>query len=118
MSSTHANKPDLSDSNVRLGTAGATVQQTAAIVGICGLLASAVMQMVRRPPPSGGLQVAWQIARTMIAHSLDYDCRVLPSNITLPHAAVVESQVDKIHASIIGAITTAEQKKQLTCPHR
>ena len=43
MSSSHATKPDLSDSNVRLGTAGATLQQTAAIVGICGLLASAVI---------------------------------------------------------------------------
>ena len=43
MSSSHASKPDFSDSNVRLGTAGATVQQVAAIVGICGLVASAVI---------------------------------------------------------------------------
>ncbi|MBC04444.1 MAG: hypothetical protein CMJ34_14255 [Phycisphaerae bacterium] len=43
MSSSHASKPDLSDSNVRLGTAGEKIQQAAAIVGICGLLASAVI---------------------------------------------------------------------------
>ena len=43
MSGSHAAKPDLSDANVRIGAAGAKVQQGAALVGITGLLASAVI---------------------------------------------------------------------------
>ena len=43
MSSAHAIKADLSDSNVRLGSSAATVQQVAGLVGICGLVASAVI---------------------------------------------------------------------------
>ena len=39
----HGVKPDFSDANVRLGSAGMNIQQTAAIVGITGLLASAVI---------------------------------------------------------------------------
>ena len=43
MSHAHAIKADLSDSNVRLGTAGSKVQTVAGIVGIAGLVASAVI---------------------------------------------------------------------------
>ncbi|MCP4837720.1 MAG: quinol:cytochrome C oxidoreductase [Phycisphaera sp.] len=41
--SSQAIKADLSDTNVRLGTAGSRIQQAAGIVGICGLVASAVI---------------------------------------------------------------------------
>ena len=43
MSSAHAVKADTSDSNVRLGSSAATAQQVAGLVGITGLLASAVI---------------------------------------------------------------------------
>ena len=43
MSSIHVAKPDLSEGNVRLGTAGLGVQQGAGLVGIIGLVASAVI---------------------------------------------------------------------------
>lgn len=43
MSSVHAIKSDLSDNNVRLGNAAMIVQQTAGLVGISGLLLSAVI---------------------------------------------------------------------------
>ena len=43
MSSTHVANPDLSEGNVRLGTAGLGVQQGAGLVGIIGLVASAVI---------------------------------------------------------------------------
>ena len=43
MSSSHAVNVDLSDSNVRLGSSAATVQQVAGLVGIAGLVASAVI---------------------------------------------------------------------------
>ena len=43
MSSIHVARPDLSEGNTRLGEAGLTVQQGAGIVGIVGLVASAVI---------------------------------------------------------------------------
>ena len=43
MSSAHAVKADISDSNVRLGSSAATAQQVAGLVGVTGLVASAVI---------------------------------------------------------------------------
>ena len=43
MSSIHVARPDLSEGNTRLGDAGLTVQQGAGLVGLLGLVASAVI---------------------------------------------------------------------------
>ena len=43
MSSAHAVKSDLSDNNTRLGNAAMVVQQTAGLVGIAGLILSAII---------------------------------------------------------------------------
>lgn len=72
--------------------------------------------IVYRPPPAGGKQVAWRLCRNVITHALDYDCRVLPSSLVLPHAEVVERQAWRVVEAVVGRELTAQQKEQIQLP--
>ena len=49
--------------------------------------------MVDAAPPCGGRQPAFALARTVIAHALDYDAGVLPCSLVLPHAQRLDQAV-------------------------
>jgi len=74
------------------------------------------MELVQRPPPAGGKQVAWRIVRNVITHALDYDSRVLTSSLVLPHAAAVESRAWRVVEAIVGKSLTEQQKTQVQLP--
>ena len=83
--------------------------------GAC-TLAEAAMQLVARPPPAGGKQVAFRIIRNIVAHSLDYDARVLPSSLVLPHARQVEEKCWEVLEAVIGRSLTDAQREQVEIP--
>ena len=79
-------------------------------------LARAALQIIHRPPPAGGKQVAWRICRNVITHALDYDSRVLTSSLVLPHAALVERSAWEIVRAIIGSDLSEAVKDQIQLP--
>ena len=99
-----------------LGPWAAAAAETRARAAKACKLADAAMELVRRPPPAGGRQVAWRICRHIITHALDYDSRVLTSSLVLPHASAVEARAWEIAEAVIGAPLTSEQKMQVQLP--
>ena len=69
-------------------------------------LADAVVAMVHAAPPAGALQAAWAINRSIVAHSLTYDSRVLPSSFVLLHAESVDKGVLAVVACVLGVPQT------------
>ena len=94
---------------------GAAAETRARAAKACKL-ADAAMELVRRPPPAGGRQVAWRICRNIITHAMDYDSRVLTSSLVLPHASAVEARAWEVVEAVIGAPLTDEQKIQVQLP--
>ena len=60
--------------------------------------------------------MAWRICRNVITHALDYDYRVLPSSLVLPHAVVVEEHAWQVVQAILGHGLSPQQKTQLELP--
>ena len=56
-------------------------------------LAERTLEMVSLAPPAGAKQAAFNVARCIVAHALDYDAGVLPSSSLLPHAEVLDRAV-------------------------
>ena len=84
-------------------------------------LSSAVIAMIRAAPPAGALQAGWTINRCIIAHSLSYDSRVLPSRVVLPHAAAVDDAVLRVATEVLGVTSaqfTAKVRQQMQLPTR
>ena len=79
-------------------------------------LADAALELIRRPPPAGGKQVAWRICRNIITHAMDYDSRVLTSSLVLPHASVVEARAWEILEAVVGVPLTDQQRVQIQLP--
>ena len=84
-------------------------------------LANALVGMIHAAPPAGALQAAWAINRSIVAHSLTYDSRVLPCSLVLPHAESVDEGVLAVVAAVLGVSTSmlsGDLIKQLQLPVR
>ena len=101
-----------------LGPWAAAATETRARKDKACRLADAAIQLVRRPPPAGGKQVAWRICLNVLTHALDYDSRVLTSSLVLPHATVIEERVWDLLQAVIGHPLTDQQREQVELPTR
>ena len=54
-----------------LGPWSAAAEETRARAAKACKLADAAMELIRRPPPAGGKQVAWRLCRNIITHAMD-----------------------------------------------
>ena len=84
-------------------------------------LARRAVALARAAPPAGGRQPAFAIARTIIAHALDFDAGVLPSRVLLPHAERLDLAVMEVIVASIGlqeSGLTQLQQQQVYLPRR
>ena len=101
-----------------LGPWAAAAAETRSRANRACKLAEAAKQLVKRPPPAGGKQVAFRIVRNIVTHALDYDARVLSSGLVLPHARQVESHCWDVIEQVVGQQLTPLQRKQVELPTR
>jgi hypothetical protein len=104
------------DHALPLGPFAAAAEKTRERAAQACRLAKAALQLVYRPPPAGGKQIAWRICRNVITHALDYDSRILTSSLVLPHAAVVEQSAWEIVQAVIGRELSEDQRAQVQLP--
>ena len=84
-------------------------------------LAEATLEMIALAPPAGARQAGFTLARSVIAHSLDYDAGVLPCSALLPHASVIDQAVLSITAATMGVSPhelTEDVRLQMRLPTR
>ena len=85
------------------------------------LLGRRLLELIDLAPLGGARQVAWHLARSILAHALSYDARILPSRLVRPSAAVVElcvcAVVDRVLGDPVASLSNTA-KEQLSLPVR
>ena len=99
-----------------LGPWSAAAAETRKRAAQASALVDAAMELIKRPPPAGGKQVAWRIVRNIVTHSLDYDARVLTSSLVLPHASLVEQKSWELVEAVLGEPLTEAERNQIELP--
>ena len=104
------------DLSTPFGSAMRAAEHTSARTQRACALADAAMQLVHRPPATGGKQVAYRILRNIVSHALDYDARVLPSSLVLPYARQVEEHCWNGLEAILGCSLMGAERVQVELP--
>ena len=58
--------------------------------------------MANTDVPGGGRQVAWHLARNIVAHKLDHDARILPSQVVTPYMQRVDHALTRVLTTVVG----------------
>ena len=84
-------------------------------------LADAIVEMIMLAPPASARQAGVSIARSCVAHALDYDAGVLTCSTLLPHASSIDAALLRVAAESVGMQAdafTQPQCVQLGLPTR